>query len=752
MVLHSRRRGSGGLAVSVIGAAVASALMAAQARAAEPAAQALPADPAAQTSAAEPAAEAPVADPATHEKLEPVVVVIGKRSHLETIPGSGMILEQSVLDESHVFSINEAMRKVPGVFARDEEGIGLRPNLGIRGLNPNRSSKLLMLEDGIPLAYAPYGDNASYYHPPVNRFERIEVLKGSSQIMFGPQTLGGLVNYITPDVPADLEGALSFTGGNQDYLEFHGAVGDTIGSTGYMLNGTWKESDGTRDNMRFEVGDLFMKVVQQITERQALTLRGSYYDEDSQVTYSGLTLAEWQDDPRGNDFKNDHMYATHWATSATHQFDMNDGASLLTSAYYTQFDRDWWRQSSNSNQRPNDASDPACGGLANLDTTCGNEGRLRQYWTAGVEPRLRLEHQSFGVQNITDAGIRYHQEHQDRVQANGDTPDARRAGTGPNAGIKEDSTREVTAWSGFVQNRFDLGRWTVTPGLRYEHVDYLRVDKLLDTRGTASVDEWIPGIGVTYSAAPGTTVFAGVHRGFSPPGVADIITPTGGTVNLDPEYSWNYELGVRSDVRNGVYVESTLFRLDFENQIVPASVAGGTGAGLTSAGQTLQDGLELAGNVESNGFVDWPVEVFGRLSWTWLWTAEYAGDRYSSVPGSTDVKVTGNRLPYTPEQLLTGTVGVRSAFGLTFELEGVYTSSAYTDDLNTVEVTPNGQRGKMPGYTVWNLSANYPIAEWDCNLFLTIKNLTDELYVVDMSRGLVPGMPRLVQGGFALNF
>ena len=689
---------------------------------------------------------------AAETELEPVIVVIGKRSNLDTIPGSGMVLDQSVLEESHVFSVNEALRKVPGVFARDEEGFGLRPNIGIRGLNPTRSAKLLMLEDGILLAYAPYGDNASYYHPPVNRFERIEVLKGSSQIMFGPQTLGGLVNYITPGVPAELTGRVGATVGSEDYLEFHGQVGDTIGRTGYLLDGTWKESDGTRENMHFEVGDVFMKVVQQLTDRQALTLRGSYYDEESQVTYSGLTLAEWKDDPRGNPFKNDYMYATHWATSATHQFDVADGAKLLTSAYYTYFNRDWWRQSSNSNQRPNDASDPACGGLANLDTTCGNEGRLRQYWTAGIEPRLRLEHTLFGVDNVLDTGLRYHQEHQYRVQANGDTPDARQPGKGRNAGIKEDSDREVTAWSGFVQNRVDLGRWTVTPGLRFEHVDYLRIDNLLDSRGTASVDEWIPGIGATFEAVPGTTVFAGIHRGFSPPGVADIITPTGGTVNLDPEYSWNYELGIRSDVRSGLYAEATLFRLDFENQIVPASVAGGTGAGLTSAGQTLQDGLELAGNIESNGFVDWPVDVFGRLSWAWLWTAEYVGDRYSTVPGSTKVKVTGNRLPYTPEQLLTGTIGMRSRIGLTVELEGVYTSSAYTDDLNTVEITPNGQRGEMPGYTIWNLSANYPVAAWNCNLFLAVKNMTDELYVVDMSRGLVPGMPRLVQGGFQLNF
>jgi Fe(3+) dicitrate transport protein len=390
--------------------------------------------------------------------------------------------------------------------------------------------------------------------------------------------------------------------------------------------------------------------------------------------------------------------------------------------------------------------------MANLNTTCGNEGRLRQYWTAGLEPRVQVNYEMFGVENVTDAGLRYHQEHQFRVQANGDTPDARKPGTGRNAGIKEDSDRDVTAWSGFVQNRFDLGRWTVTPGLRFEHVDYVRKDNLLDTRGTATVDEWIPGIGATFEPVAGTTVFAGVHRGFSPPGVADIITPQGGTVDLEPEYSWNYELGVRSDVRDGLYAEATLFRLDFENQIVPASVAGGVGAGLTSAGETLQEGLEVAGNVESTGFADWPVDVFGRLSWTWLWTAEYVGERYSSIPGFTSVSVTGNRLPYTPEQLLAATLGVRAKFGLSVELEGVYTSSAFTDDLNTVEITPNGQRGEMPGYTVWNLSANYPLPAWSMNLFFTVKNLTDDLYIVDMSRGLVPGMPRLVQGGFEVRF
>ena len=132
--------------------------------------------------------------------------------------------------------------------------------------------------------------------------------------------------------------------------------------------------------------------------------------------------------------------------------------------------------------------------------------------------------------------------------------------------------------------------------------------------------------------------------------------------------------------------------------------------------------------------------------------AEYVGERYSNVSGFSTVRVTGNRLPYTPEHLLAATVGLRTGFGFELALEGVYTSAAYTDDLNTEEVVADGQRGEMPGYTVWNLSANYDLDACACRVYATAKNLTDKLYVADMSRGLIPGMPRTVQAGFEFSF
>ena len=682
----------------------------------------------------------------------PEIVVVGEPDRLATIPGSAQVIDASVLEASRVFTVNEAMRKVPGVYARDEEGFGLRPNFGVRGLNPTRSSKVLLLEDGLPLAYAPYGDNASYYHPPVDRFERIEVLKGSGQVLFGPQTIGGVINYITPRPADDLSGTVAMHGGNRDYSELHAQIGDTLESTSYAVGVTRKATDGARENMHFTVSDLNLKLVHDFPENNALTFRASWYDENSDVPYSGLTLAEYEANARANPFVNDEFKARRSALSLTHRTDFTDRVALSTSVYYTSFDRDWWRQSSNSSQRPNDSSDPLCGGMANLSTTCGNEGRLRDYSTAGVEPRLSIEHDILGAQSEAEIGVRYHVEDQYRLQANGDTPLARGAGTGVNGGVVEDNLRDVEASSAFAQNRFLFGAWTVTPGVRFESIDYWRRNNLTGQAGETSLREWIPGVGATYAIGDATMVFAGVHRGFAPPVVSDIVTNSGGSVELDPELSWNYELGVRATPRPGLHVEATLFEMDFENQVIAASLAGGIGATLTNAGETLHRGIELQLVLETRDLTGSTHNWYLRTAYTDLDTAEFRGVRYSSIPGFTSVSVSGNRLPYAPEQLFTATAGVELTNGLSFELEGVYTSSGFTDDLNTIEVTANGQRGQMPASTVWNAAVNYALAESGWTLFMAVKNAADRVYVVDMTRGLIPGAPRLVQGGFSFRF
>ncbi|HRX90227.1 MAG TPA: TonB-dependent receptor [Steroidobacteraceae bacterium] len=679
------------------------------------------------------------------------IVVIGSRERLRDLPGAGNVIDSSMIDAARPFTVNEIIRQVPGVFARDEEGFGLRPNLGIRGLNPTRSSKVLLLEDGLPLAFAPYGDNASYYHPPIARFASIEVLKGASQIQFGPQTVGGVINYITADVPDEFRGALATRIGNRGFGELSLEVGDRLaGGAGWLANISRKETDGARDNMRFKVTDVSVKTSRTLSERQSLTLRASYYQEDSQVPYSGLTLQEYATDPRMNPFVNDRFDIDRVGVAATHGWQPGAETQLKTSVYYTFFNRDWWRQSSNSAQRPNDASDPACAGLVNLLTTCGNEGRLRQYYTAGVEQRLTTQSTLGGVPLATEFGARWHIEKQYRVQVNGDTPRARAPGVGPNAGVREDNRRDVRAAALFWQSRLEFGRLGLTPGLRYERIDYERQNFLNNARGSTAIDQLIPGLGATFEISDQVLLYAGAHRGFAPPRVEDLISPGGGSVELQAELSWNYELGLRAALAPNFELDVTAFRMDFANQIVPASVAGGIGAALTSAGETLHQGAELAVQFDAPlAATAWRASA--RLAYTQLLDAKFVGQRFSSVSGARDVLVTGNRLPYAAERLANASFGLASARGITLQVSANYTSSLYTDDLETVAVTADGQRGRIGGATVWNATAQYQLRD-GLTMFASAKNLSDKLYVVDMSRGLIPGAPRLVQLGLDYRF
>jgi len=674
---------------------------------------------------------------------------------VERIPGSVDVLEREMLELSRAFTSSEALRKVSGVNVRDEEGFGLRPNIGIRGLNPTRSTKVLLLEDGIPLTYAPYGDNASYYHPPIDRFESVEVLKGSGQILYGPQTIGGVVNYITRTPPEHTSGSLTLVGGNRDYFNGHADFGGTFGNTGLLFDLTRKQGEGARAQHRAGLSDFNFKSVTTLGARQALTGKFNFYRERSQVSYSGLTEAEYAADPRANPFFNDRFYGDRFGASATHAFVFNANATLATTLYGSYFRRHWWRQSSNSAQRPNRLGvDADCRSFADLNTTCGNEGRLRTYYFFGVEPHLNVRHKLFGVRSETDFGVRAHYETQERLQKNGDLPDSR------DGVLAEDNERRNQAYSGFVQNRFLFDKFTVTPGVRVEHIEFQRANRLANggrgVSGRTALTQFIPGLGVSYQPAARLTVFAGVHRGFAPPRTEDIINnATGGSIELDPELSWNYELGFRAAPRRGLRVEATLFRMNYENQIVPASLAGGVGSALTNGGSTLHQGAELTGRVDSGALLGNRHNFYLRVAYTFLPTAKFTGARFSSITGFTGVRITGNRLPYAPENLVNANLGYSHPSGLDALLEGVYVGRQFGDDLNLRTPPPgrrDGQLGIVPGYAVWNAAVNYHVEQLRSTFFVTAKNLFDRTYIVDRARGILPSSPRLVQAGLKFRF
>ncbi|HKX84814.1 MAG TPA: TonB-dependent receptor plug domain-containing protein, partial [Pyrinomonadaceae bacterium] len=428
-------------------------------------------------------------------------LIAGTAESLREIPGSVERITAQQLENARVRDFSEALRKVSGIIVRDEEGFGLRPNIGIRGTNPTRSTKVLLLEDGLPLSYAPYGDNASYYHPPVERYESIEVLKGSGQIAYGPQTVAGVINYLTPNPPQEPTLNLKFEGGNKQFFNGAAGFGATFGKLGFLTNFSHKQGDGARQNTNFKLYDLSSKATYALNSRNALTAKFTSFREDSNLTYTGATEAEYAADPRGNIFKNDFFYGRRYGFSLHHAAVLTSKINFTTNFYSNYFSRDWWRQTSNSNERPfrlrraNDTnvppiSDPDCLSLADLNTTCGNRGNLRDYFTMGIEPRLNANFDIGAVRNELNIGFRVHREDQDRLGKYGDLPTSR------DGVLSEDNERKALAYSGFIQNRFIWSDFAFTPGIRLERIEYERTNRMANggvgVTGKTTITEVIP--------------------------------------------------------------------------------------------------------------------------------------------------------------------------------------------------------------------------------------------------------------------
>ncbi|MBM4126378.1 MAG: TonB-dependent receptor [Nitrospira sp.] len=716
----------------------------------------------------------------------PLTEVIGTAANaLDHVPGSGKVVTSESIEQNHRLTINEALREVPGVHVRDEDGLGIRPNIGIRGLDPTRSRKVHIMEDGVPIMLMPYGDPSSYYFPPIFRFDRIEVLKGSGQLLYGPQTIGGVMNFITRMPSAQPEGHFQVWGGNLNYLNTHFDYGGTWGKSGYLVDYTHSQMDTPRfTNIRAKIDDLTFKTVQELSDRTQIMAKFNYYRENSGIGYQGLTQSEWatRGEERQTPFVNDHFdfMRLGYHVAVNHMFTANLTSTTNLFGHFIQ--RDWSRQSQQGvdiNGNPvgsiqNGNSLPATAyGVVPANQRFTNE---REYWVWGVEPRFHYSHSILGIRAEADFGGRYMFEQSDRKQLLNTV-----SGTGlpsscvvAEAGascLGENSKRTTNAYAFFAQERLFLGPFTLTPGFRVEHISYDQTNRLANNGNgnyaKTNFTEVLPGAGITYSPFKDHTLFFGAHRGMSPPQVSDAIVLNTGIVNdLGPELSWTYEFGARGNLTPWAGYAITGFQMDFDNQIISQSAAGGIGATLTSAGRTQHRGAEVATRIDLldalTGRND-EQDVTFDFNYTWVAQADFRGTRNSALSASallpgeaTTFSVSGNRLPYSPEHLISAGIGYANrGFSLgpfNARIETQCVSDQFADDRNTVIPTPSGQRGIVRGWCMLNASVNQHVKKINTTFFFTGKNMLDHDVIMDRSRGIYPGLPALWQAGAKWTF
>ncbi len=690
----------------------------------------------------------------------PQMEVIGNSGRLLRIPGSASLLLKADIEKVGAVSGNEVIRRITGIHVVDEEGLGLRTNIGIRGLDPDRSRTVLMLEDGIPIALAPYGEPEMYFTPAIDRMSGIEVLKGSGSILYGPQTFGGVINYQTANPPATPTFNALVRGGQEGFFTGRFNYGTTSGNTGFMASYLRKQgkSVGLVD---FGIHDINAKFKMVLGNRSVAGVKLGIYDESSNATYVGLTQPMY--DSGLYDFTqlapDDKLAIRRYSGSVNHHFFFNDNLQLKTIAFAYTTSRDWSRQDFTISPSPTttyirtvgDTGTPG-GAIYFLDRT-GNRNRAFEVY--GLEPRLSANFAVGSLYNELDAGVRYLFERALEQRIDGTTS---RPTTGT---LREDEIRTGRAWSAYVQNKLYLThRISFTPGVRLENFSYKRdILRINNTNVSVTQDDnlmkIIPGAGLNMVMSSTSSLFAGVHRGFGPPRVKDAISSGGASEQLDAELSWNYEIGTRIAAVRGLSTEFTVFYMDFTNQIIPVSESsGGIGqpvaSGLVNGGETSHKGIELSVNGKVGELTSSTIGLNFSVNAT-VSEATFSSDRFLTS-GATNVNIKGNRLPYAPEFMLSSTLEWIAKDKFSFGITSTYVGRQFGDALNTTAGNLNGRTGEIPSWHIVDANLTIPIQAIDGLQFnVNIKNIFDQRYIVSRRpQGIRVGLPRFFTAGFEI--
>ncbi|MEK0437635.1 MAG: hypothetical protein RLZZ233_606 [Verrucomicrobiota bacterium] len=678
------------------------------------------------------------------------------------LPGSAAVIEGEEFRAKGYTNIKQIAANTPGVFVRDEDGFGNFPNISIRGVDGTRSAKVTLMEDGILTAPSPYSAPNAYYAPKSGRMAGIEFLKGSSQVMYGPHTTGGVINFLSTPIP---------TGGQQFFSRL------TAGNYGNFFNQTWlggttmteagkvgalvelhtqlsdgyRSIDGIGRRSGFTLTEPMVKLAWEPKGalRQRLELKVGQTDFEADESYAGLSEADLRSNPdrRYGSSRFDHHVAEHWRTYVKWIAEPDKSLRLESAAYYNQFDRRWDKldgltTTSGATLRTNVAEALVhAPSLAILrgDLVSGNDGSFftndatRNHEAFGWQGSVRKQFEAGSAKHELVTGLRIH-----RDTAGGSNQRTTYAvddgviGAGTKGAVTSAGFQETTATAFFAEDAIKLGALTLRPGIRYEY---------LDMANTTSGGAYTPvdsemvmgGLGFTYELDAKNTVFGGVYRGGS------AANPSGYAAGTRSEESLGKELGLRHRERATSW-ELTAFHTDFNNLIAPVvGVAGGGLMPVTNGGGATSYGLEalvrhdLAG-AQGGGFA---LPAYAGVTWTHARFGDIEGSRLGNSAGIFAGASNGNEIPYVPEWKLSAGIGFETGpWGGSLDLS--YYSSTWGTGYNGgprlvdgsgVLANPSAIDGKVDGLLTVDLNVRYQLTK-AFKLVGGVQNLLDKRAII----------------------
>ena len=659
-----------------------------------------------------------------------VVKIIGTRDDANQIAGAGDIISAEDLERFEYTDIHRILASVPGVYVRDEEGYGLRPNISIRGTFSDRSGKITLMEDGVLIAPAPYTASSAYFFPTSGRLDGIEVLKGPAAIQNGPYTVGGAVNLISTPIPTEWGGFVQHEIASNDGYRTHAVYGGSEERYGLLIEAHSQATDGFDDiddsdnNTGFKKDDLLIKArfnsADDAEIYQQFDLKLQYSEESSDQTYVGLTEADFAKDEqrRYGLSRYDNMSNRHKGLNLSHLI-KGDNISLTTTAYYNEFARNWFKVNKIDGEGINEvitcANGGSCSGMTSSYGTYDSayargvlhgdnaadiriKNNNRMYLSKGVQSRLEYSFDMGEISHQLRVGVRYHEDSEARNQPE---PTYFQNGTGGLAFAKDKSSsrsqKDSDALSYFVADKISIGALTLNPGVRVEDYSINGVDNR----------ETLLGLGVLYQVSDDVQFLLGVNEGHSP----------SSSSKSDPENAMNYEAGLRYQ-SGGTAVEAIAFYSDYENIIGVCTNSGGAGLVDCAAGDTENGGEAVVRGLElqlSHSFaINADLEVPVALTYTYTDSEFRTSFDGQKVWGSVDK---GDALPNMPENQLALRAGLELPTGWGGNLGLRY----YSDTCATAACADYQD---IDSYLTVDMSVHYNYSE-QVRLYANVDNLTN---------------------------
>lgn len=712
------------------------------------------------------------------DSIDEVVVrasaIMGSKFEARNRTGSAYYLSPKEITLSGYSDINRMLKSVPGVNIYEEDGFGLRPNISLRGTKAERSERITLMEDGVLAAPAPYAAPAAYYFPTAARMHAIEVLKGSSQVQYGPFTTGGAINMVSTPIPRRLQAKLVASYGVYNTLKSHAMVGNDYEHVGFMVEYLRHQSKGFRrdepdQRTGFQRNDLIAKLAVHSSEdadlRHLLEYKFGFANEHSDETYLGLSEQDFATRPyyRYAGAQKDRLTTRHAQNVLTYLVEVPNRLKVTTHLYYNYFFRNWYKLNdvrvghTKGERRSINAvlADPETNHLY-FDIITGARDYIgealmvranqRNYHSRGIQSKAEYRFDLLGGFFTAELGGRYHADLEDRFQH--DDSYSMREGKMELflEGLPGSSANRVTtahAFSSYLLTKWVKSIFTLTAGVRYENVhlvdrDYTKADPRrtghLRRETPNSAQGLLPGFGVNCKLLPILSLFAGVHKGFAPPSAV---------MGQKPENSWNIESGLRLGWQE-LRAEVIGFQNRYSNMLGSDLTAQGGQGTLEqfNIGKALVRGVESILQYQPLPY-RWPVHLPLQLSYTFTDTQMLN----SFTSNSWGTVLAGDEIPYIFRHAFHAQVGVESKW------VDASVSVRYNGDMRT---TPGqgriAHRERIPAHYLLDATLRGHINR-HVTLTLNAINLLNRRYLVSRHpAGLRAGHPFGLYGGVRLTF